>query len=152
MAEMARMVHVLGAVIWVGGMFFAYMALRPAAAALLEPAHRLPLWQETFRRFFFWVWLSVAALLTSGLWMIALLGGFAAVGPYIHAMLAVGVAMILIFGHVYFSPYRQLTRRVQERNWKDAGEALGRIRKLVALNLSLGLLTIVIATAGRLIH
>ena len=29
--------HLLAAVIWVGGMFFAYMALRPVAASLLEP-------------------------------------------------------------------------------------------------------------------
>jgi len=64
----ARFLHVLGAVIWVGGMFFAYMALRPAAASLLEPAQRLPLWQETFRRFFFWVWLMgpIGALLSMG--------------------------------------------------------------------------------------
>ena len=35
--------HLLSAVIWVGGMFFAYMVLRPAAATLLEPPQRLPL-------------------------------------------------------------------------------------------------------------
>ena len=38
--------HLLAAVIWVGGMFFAYMALRPAAASLLEPPLRLPLWSQ----------------------------------------------------------------------------------------------------------
>jgi uncharacterized membrane protein len=133
-------------------MFFAYMALRPAAAALLEPPQRLPLWQETFRRFFFWVWLSVAGILASGLWMIALYGGFGAVGWHVHVMLAIGLTMMLIFGHVYFSPYRRLTRMVQDKNWKAAGEALGQIRRLVAINLTLGLLTIVLATAGRLIR
>jgi uncharacterized membrane protein len=150
--DLARLVHVLGAVVWVGGMFFAYVALRPAAAALLEPPQRLPLWQEAFRRFFFWVWLSVAGILLSGLWMIELYGGFGAVGLYVHAMLAIGVAMMLIFGHVYFSPYRRLTRLVQEKDWKGAGQALGQIRKLVAINLTLGLLTIAVATAGRLIR
>jgi len=35
--------HFLATVIWVGGMFFAYMALRSVAASLLEPAQRLPL-------------------------------------------------------------------------------------------------------------
>jgi uncharacterized membrane protein len=148
--ELARLLHVLGAVVWVGGMFFAYMALRPAAATLLEPPQRLPLWRETFRRFFFWVWLSVAAVLGSGLWMIALFGGFGAVGLHVHVMLALGVVMMLIFGHVYFSPYRRLTRLVAEKSWKPAGEALGQIRKLVALNLTLGLLTIAVGTAGRL--
>ena len=35
--------HLVAAVIWVGGMFFAYMALRPAAATVLEPPARLQL-------------------------------------------------------------------------------------------------------------
>src|SRR5437773_1376556 len=35
--------HLLFAAIWVGGMFFAVLALRPAAFAL-DPAVRLPLW------------------------------------------------------------------------------------------------------------
>ena len=45
--------HLLAAVIWVGGMFFAYMVLRPSAG-LLEPAARLPLWQRVFGHFFPW--------------------------------------------------------------------------------------------------
>jgi len=39
--------HILGAVIWVGGMFFAYMALRPAIVETLEPPFRLKLWVNT---------------------------------------------------------------------------------------------------------
>jgi uncharacterized membrane protein len=149
--DIARFVHVLGALIWVGGMFFAYTALRPAAAALLEPPQRLPLWQETLRRFFFWVWLSVAALLASGLWMIALLGGFGAAALHVHLMFGLGVVMMLIFGHVYLSPYRRLTRYVEQKDWKAAGAALGQIRKLVALNLVLGIVTVAVGTAGRLL-
>jgi uncharacterized membrane protein len=148
--DIARFVHVLGAVIWVGGMFFAYIALRPAAA-LLEPPRRLPLWQETFRRFFFWVWLSLAGLLGSGLWMMALLGGFGAVGPHIHLMLGLGMVMMLIFAHVYVSPYGRLTRFVEQKDWKAAGAALGQIRKLVALNLVLGMVNVAIGTVGRLL-
>jgi uncharacterized membrane protein len=149
--DIARFVHVLGALIWVGGMFFAYVALRPAAASLLEPPQRLPLWQETFRRFFLWVWASVAGLLASGLWMIALLGGFAALALHVHLMFGLGIVMMLIFGHVYFSPYRRLTRFVEQKDWKAAGAALGQIRKLVALNLVLGILTVAAGTAGRLL-
>jgi len=63
--EIARLLHLLGVVIWVGGMFFAYMTLRPAAAALLEPAQRLPLWQATLSRFFTWVWIAVALIIVS---------------------------------------------------------------------------------------
>ena len=69
--------HTLGAVIWVGGMFFAYVVLRPSTGPL-EPPVRLALWSRVFARFFLWVWLSVAALLASGLAMVyAEFGGFA---------------------------------------------------------------------------
>lgn len=57
------MLHLFGVVIWVGGMFFAYMALRPAASALLDPPQRLLLWSATLQRFFGWVWVSVALVL-----------------------------------------------------------------------------------------
>ena len=149
--EIARLLHVLGVVVWVGGMFFAYMALRPAAAALLEPQQRLPLWQATLSKFFAWVWVAVALILVSGLWMIQLLGGFKAAGSYVHMMLALGIVMMLIFAHVFFAAYRRLTRFVQTQDWKSAGAALGQIRKLVGVNLMLGLLTICIAILGRLI-
>jgi len=73
-------IHTLGAIVWVGGMFFAYVILRPSAGAL-EPAVRLSLWCRVFSRFFGWVWLSVAALLASGFGMVFLaLGGLAAIG------------------------------------------------------------------------
>jgi len=149
--DIARFVHVLGVLIWVGGMFFAYVALRPAAASLLEPAPRLTVWQATFRRFFFWVWLSVAGILASGLYMIHLFGGLSAVGIHVHAMFGLGVVMMLIFAHVFFAPYRRLTREVEQKNWKEAGQALGQIRKLVAFNLILGLVTVLVGTAGRVL-
>ena len=75
--------HTLAAVIWVGGMFFAYLVLRPSAGAL-EPAIRLALWQRVFSRFFPWVWLSIVVLLASGFFMIVMgLGGFGAVGIHV---------------------------------------------------------------------
>jgi uncharacterized membrane protein len=147
--DLARFLHVLGAVVWVGGMFFAYMALRPAAAALLQPPERLRVWRETFRRFFLWVWISVAAILASGLWMIALFGGFRAVGLRVHLMFALGLVMMGIFAHVYFTPYRRLTRFVQQEDWKSAGAALAQIRRLVAVNLALGIVTVAVGTVGR---
>jgi uncharacterized membrane protein len=131
-------------------MFFAYMALRPAAATLLEPPQRLPLWRETFRRFFFWVWLSVAGILVSGLWMIYLFGGFAAVPAHVHVMFLLGLIMMAIFAHVFFAPYRRLTRFVGEKDWKSAGAALGQIRKLVAVNLLISLINIAVGLLGRL--
>jgi uncharacterized membrane protein len=108
-------------------------------------------WRETLRRFFFWVWVSVAAILGSGLWMIVLFGGFSAVGMHVHLMFALGVIMMGIFGHVYFAPYGRLARFVEQSDWQAAGAALAQIRKLVAVNLTLGIATVAVGTVGRLL-
>ncbi|MBT9614010.1 MAG: CopD family protein [Burkholderiales bacterium] len=148
--RIAVLVHVLGVVVWVGGMFFAYVALRPAAVQTLEPAQRLPLWAATFERFFPWVWLSVIALFVSGLYLIAVYGGFGAVGLYIHTMLILGLIMMLIFFRVYFAPYRRLKNGVAAQEWKSAAAALAQIRVLIGINLSIGIAVIFIAILGKL--
>ena len=148
--EIARLLHLLGVVIWVGGMFFAYMTLRPAAAALLEPAQRLPLWQATLSRFFTWVWIAVALIIVSSVWMLSLLGGLKAVGTYVHLMMGIGLAMMLIFAHVFFAPFKRLTRAVRAKDWPAGAAALGQVRKLVGFNLVLGLVTVAVATLGRI--
>lgn len=142
--------HLLSAVVWVGGMFFAYMALRPVAATLLDPPKRLPLWSQTFAKFFPWVWIAVVLLLTTGYWMLfRYFGGFAGARLHIHLMQAIGIAMILIYLHVYFAPYARLKRAVALSDWPAGGKALGQIRMLIGVNLILGLVTIAIAAAGR---
>ncbi len=147
---LAITLHLLSAVIWVGGMFFAYVALRPVAGNLLEPPIRLALWSGVFKHFFPWVWLSIFVLLSSGVWMIfAELGGMANVGSHIHIMLGLGVFMMLLFMHIYFGPFRRLQNAVIESNWETGGVKLNQIRVLIKTNLALGLLVIIIATAGR---
>ena len=142
--------HLLAVVIWVGGMFFAYMALRPVAATLLEPPLRMPLWSQTFARFFPWVWASVILLPVTGYWMIFnVFGGFGSLALYSHIMQGLGILMTLIFLHVYFAPYPRLKRAVAAGDFAAAGKQLATIRKLIGINLILGLLLIVIASSGR---
>lgn len=142
--------HLLAVVIWVGGMFFAYMALRPVAAALLEPPLRLPLWTQTFARFFPWVWAAVILLPVTGYWMILnVFGGFSTLALYIHIMQGVGIVMILIFLHVYFAPYKRMRKAVIANDFAAAGKQLATIRKLIGLNLFLGLALIVVTSSGR---
>ncbi len=142
--------HLLAVVIWVGGMFFAYMALRPVAATLLEPSLRLPLWSQTFARFFPWVWTAVILLLVTGYWMILnVFGGFASLALYIHIMQGGGILMMLIFLHVFFAPYRRLKQAVAAGDFATAGKHLAQIRKLIGLNLTLGIALIVITSSGR---
>jgi uncharacterized membrane protein len=147
---LAITLHLLSVVVWVGGMFFAYMALRPAAGNLLEPPVRQTLWVAVFKRFFVWVWISIITLLVSGLWMIfSELGGMANIGFHIHIMLGVGIFMMLLFMHVYFGPFRRLQYAAIESNWETGGKKLDQIRVLIKTNLILGILVIIIATAGR---
>ncbi|MGB3620154.1 hypothetical protein FT643_22485 [Ketobacter sp. MCCC 1A13808] len=146
----ALALHVLSVVIWVGGMFFAYMALRPVAAQLLEPPLRLQLWSQVFARFFPWVSLAVVLILATGLWMIfGFYGGMGQTRPYIHIMMLLGLIMTAIYGHVFFAPYRRLKQAVAGQDWAEGGRRLGQIRMLIGINLSLGLVVVALATLGR---
>lgn len=148
--SIAITLHLLAVVVWVGGMFFAYMALRPVAATLLEPSLRLPLWSRTFARFFPWVWASIILLPVTGYWMILnVFGGFANLAVYIHIMQVIGIVMTLIFLHVYFAPYRRLRQAVSAGDFAAGGKQLGIIRKLIGINLILGMALIVVASSGR---
>lgn len=143
-------VHVLSAVVWVGGMFFAYMALRPVAAGQLEPAQRLPLWVGVFTRFFPWVWLAVILLLVSGYWMtFNMFGGIAKAPHYVLGMQYLGLIMVALFMHVFFAPYRRMKQALTAGDLAEAGRRLGQIRTIIAVNLSLGLVVVIVASAGR---
>lgn len=145
----AMFAHLIGAVIWIGGMFFAYLALRPAAA-MLEPAQRLTLWTATLERFFRWVWISVALILGSGFYMLTEIAGVTRVPLNVHLMLYVGVIMTVIFAYVFLLPFSALKRAVAAQDWPSGAAALGTIRKAVAVNLALGLANLAVATMGRL--
>lgn len=142
--------HLLAAVIWVGGMFFAHGMLRPVAASLLEPPLRLQLWVQVFRRFFVWVWISIAILLATGYSMVFMVfDGFSNTGVYVHIMHLLGLIMVAIFLFVYFRSYQGLKREVSASNFPAAAEHLATIRRLVGINIILGLSTIIVASAGR---
>ncbi len=147
---LAIALHQLAAVVWVGGMFFAYLVLRPVAASDLEPPPRLRLWLGVFDRFFPWVWLSVLLLLVSGYWLVfGLYGGFAGVGVHVHLMQLLGILMMLLFLYLFFVPYRGLGHAVRAEDWPAAGVQLGRIRRIVGINLILGLLVVAVGSSGR---
>jgi len=142
--------HVLSVVIWVGGMFFAYMCLRPIAASQLEPPVRLRLWVGVFGKFFPFVWIAVILLPLTGYMMIFNIYNAMGNAPlYVHLMNGIGSLMIFIYLHVFFSPYQRLKRAVAAQDWPTGGKALAQIRVLVGVNTTLGLLTALIASGGR---
>lgn len=143
--------HVAAITLWVGGMFFAYVCLRPVA-----------LWNSNRRRSS----TSSLARCVRSLLPVGVgrrhrhlrhrpgddAGGRHEDAPvHWHLMFGVGLGMMLIFMHVYFAPYKRLLRAVDAADWPAGGAALAQIRKLVALNTVLGFVTIALATAGRLL-
>lgn len=146
---LALSLHVLAAVIWVGGMFFAVLALRPASAHL-PPAERMTVWEGTLARFFRYVLAAVLVLLLTGFGMLGhRYGGMASAPLHIHLMLGLGIVMMLMFGHVFFAPFRRLRLAVAAVDPDTALKNLNQIRVFVTINLIIGVLVIVVATAGR---
>ncbi len=142
--------HLLSAVIWVGGMFFAHQVLRPVAVVQLEPPQRLALWAGVFARFFPWVWVAVALILLTGYWMIfGVFDGMAHVGKHVHIMHGLGLVMVAIYSYVYFIAYQGLKRAVAAQEWPKGKAFLDRIRTLVGINTTLGVIIIAVAAGGR---
>jgi uncharacterized membrane protein len=149
-----KAIHVLSIIVWIGGMMFVAMFLRPALAAL-EPVTRVTLMHDVLGRFFKAVLVVSIATLLSGLWMIGRVAKLAsrAGGPWTMPiewtiMAALGVLMILIFGYLRFVLYPRLTRAVSASNWPAGGAALASLRQGVAINLVIGVLIVVVVTIG----
>lgn len=143
--------HVLAAVIWVGGMFFAWMVLRPAAVSQLQPPERLKLWAEVFRHFFKWVWVTLLTLPISGIGMWHMrFDSMDAAPRYVHIMAGLFLVMLALFLRIQLLLLPELKRSIAVQNWPEGGAALGKIRRLVGANLVTGLLVIVLASARPL--
>lgn len=139
--------HMLGAIVWVGGMFFATLILRPAAG-VLAPHDRLVLFSKVFPRFFRWVWISLTVIVVTGYWVVyGMYGGAAYVGVHVHIMQATGLLMVLLFMILYFVPFRRFQLAVAADDLLAAGKHLAAIRAIVTTNLVLGLATSAIGAA-----
>ncbi|CAI8976683.1 DUF2269 family protein [Pseudomonas chlororaphis] len=140
--------HVLAALVWVGGMFFAWMVLRPAAVAALEGPARLKLWAEVFPRFFVWVWVAVVLLPISGVGLIHLrFSGFETAPRYVQVMMGLYVVMTALFIRIQSLQLPALRQAVAAEDWPAGATTLGNIRKLVGINLIIGLLLVAVAAA-----
>jgi uncharacterized membrane protein len=149
-ANLLYALHVLGAVLWVGGMAFAIVCLRPALA-VLEPPQRLALHEAVLGRFFRLVWHAMPVLLLTG-WALLFgwYGGFARAGWHIHAMHLLALVMAGVFVAIFTGPWKAFRAAMARGDRAGAAAEANRIRQMVTLNLGVGLLTIGIAAWGRL--
>lgn len=142
--------HQVAAIIWIGGMFFAHFALRPTIKRSLEPPERIQVALGVFRRFFPWVWVCIATLWISGIWV--------SVAKYpsgppmsVHVMMGTSLLMTLVFVFLYVLPFRRMKIAVDYENWRWASAKFSAIRRLMAFNMVIGFLTVIIAVSGPMI-
>jgi uncharacterized membrane protein len=141
--------HLLSAIVWVGGMFFAYVCLRPSLGQTLAPPQAAALLCAALGRFFRWVWLAVIALLLTGFYMSFSRYGFGTWPVWLYTMMTLGIVMMLMFAHVYFAPFRRLKRGIAAGDAAVIGPAVAQIRRIVGINLTLGLIVALAASGGR---
>jgi uncharacterized membrane protein len=150
MMALALALHVLAAIVWVGGMFMLYVCVRPAVSVQLAPPERLPLLAEIMRRFFVWVWAAVIVLPATGFWMAWIMFDAPADWPLsVHVMMGGGLLMIALYLRVWFGPWRRFRRALAAADLSAASGPLAGIRHIVAVNLVLGMLVAAVAAGGR---
>ena len=144
----ATALHLLGAAIWVGGMFFALLVLRPSLA-VLAPPQRLALHGQVFRRFFRIIWHAMPIVILTGYALVFLgFGGFKGTPWTVHVMHLSGLVMAVIFAVTYFGPWAALRAALVADDGAAAAANVDRIRMLITVNLGLGLGTIAVAGLG----
>jgi uncharacterized membrane protein len=149
MDALVKLIHLIAAILWMGGMTFMLFALRPAALLILEPQPRARLMGAVWQRFFPLVLVSIAALFITGSNLYTtmfraakLASGVGSVPLGWNLMLVLGVVMMLIFGHIYFAGFKKYKRAVAAGEWPAAAKAAGLIHKMVIANFVLGWLAI----------
>ena len=149
MYDYAKLLHLIAGIVWMGGMTFMLFALRPAALASLDAQPRALLMAEVWKRFYVLVLLSIALLFTTGTHLYTatfraakLATGQGGVPLGWNVMLVLGLAMMLIFGHIYFAGFKKYKRAVAAGQWPIAAKAAGLMHTMTLVNFTLGWLAI----------
>ena len=145
-----KLAHLLGIIVWIGGMVFAHFFLRPAAL-MLEPPQRIRLMHGALQRFFNAVLVVIVVVLVTGLWLIArtakemVQAGLDFGMPLDWTIMAtLGIVMMAIFGHIRFALFKRLSKAVASSDWPAGGAALAAIRAWVSINLAIGVAIVAI--------
>ena len=150
MYDYAKLLHLIAGIVWLGGMTFMLFALRPAALATLEAQSRAQLMGQVWRRFFALVLAAIVVLFATGTHLYTqtfraarLATGEGSVPLGWNIMLVLGLAMMLIFGHIYFAGFKKYKRAVAASEWPLAAKAAGLIHTMTVINFCLGWAAIV---------
>ena len=134
------LIHLLSAIVWIGGMAFAVGCLRPAVAAL-APEDRQALMTRVLSRFLDWVALAVVGLWASGLGLFASTP-IEMVPLSWWVMVAVAVVMTVVFCVLKLRRLPALLRARKAGDRAAAAGILAGMHRLVLANLGLGLFAV----------
>jgi uncharacterized membrane protein len=148
-AILARALHVLGVVLWIGGVAFVTTVLLPSVRRLKSPAERVEFFEAIEGRFAWQARLTTLAVGASGfylahawnLWERFRLPGF----WWMHAMVfvwAVFTAMLFVLEPLF------LHRKLLEMSRTDPERTFRRIELMHWVLLALSLVTVLGAVAG----
>jgi len=145
----ARALHVLGVVLWIGGVAMVTTALLPAARSAKAPQEGIDFFERVESRFAAqarWTTLLTGA---SGFWMVWRLDLWMRFAEprfwWMHAMVAVWVLFTLML--FVLEPF-VLHRRLVEQARRDPSGTLERMQRMHRLLLAASLVTVLGAVAG----
>ncbi len=150
MYEIVKLLHLIAGIVWLGGMTFMLVALRPAVMAQMQPQPRARLMAMVWGRFFPVVFGAIVVLFTTGtnLYTTAFRSIKAATGSGSvplgwNLMLGAGLAMMLIFDHIFFAGYRKFKRALARDDWSMVAAASAQVQRFMVVNFALGWFAVV---------
>lgn len=99
--------HILFAMVWIGGMAFNLLFLHPALKRMSQENTRKEVVSEVLKRFFLGVWLSIAVLFLTGMWMWHSVRPDFSSNPLFHIKLFLFGIMVINFTYIYFWLFRK---------------------------------------------
>jgi uncharacterized membrane protein len=148
-AIIARVLHVVGVVLWIGGVAFVTAVLLPAVKRMREPAERIEFFEKVEAGFARQARMTTLVTGLSGIYLVHSLGAWERFAElqywWMHAMVLVwGVFTLMLF---VLEPL-WLHRWFRERTQRDPEGTLATITRLHWLLLLASLITVAGATAG----
>lgn len=145
----ARALHVLAVVLWIGGVSFVTTVLLPAIRDSHAPRDRLPFFERIERRFAWQARFTTLLAGATGFWMTQRYGlwpRFAeAAFWWMHAMVAVWVIFTLV---LFVLEPLVLRRWLEQRTARDAEGTFALLERLHRVLLALSAIAVLGAVAG----
>ena len=145
----ARALHVIGVVLWIGGVAFVTTVLLPAVRRMKTPAERVAYFESVERRFAWQARGTTLLVGATGFYLVHAWNLWDRFGSasywWMHAMVAIWTlfTVMLFIAEPFF-----LHRRILERAEREPEATFRRIERLHRVLLLLSLLTVFGAVAG----